>query len=87
MIIKFDIYPRKDSANSKPIQKMTELGITWEKHFVSTISDCVFFFNCKNIPEAIPQYIQVQENRSPLEFVGCGLSENEANQLIENLKI
>lgn len=46
------------AGNSKHGQLiMKELGISYEKCISQPIADQWMFFNCKNIPEKLPDYI------------------------------
>jgi len=40
---------------------MKELGITYQHSTPQSIGDQFWFWNCENIPEKLPDYIEVEE--------------------------
>ena len=64
---------------------MRELGITYQTSTPQSMSDSFWFWNCENVPEILPKYITELEISDPLEWVGWGLSEEEALE-IKNYK-
>lgn len=63
-----------------PQKIMKDLGIEYELGVPQSIADCWQFFNCSNIPDNLPNYINVF-NHEPLEYIGWGLSPHEARSL------
>lgn len=63
-----------------PQNILKAIGIKAMKHVPQTMGDCWDFWNCKDIPEKLPEYISVRPFLSPIE-VRWGLSEKEAVEL------
>jgi hypothetical protein len=62
------------------LEVMKELGITCQYRTPQPISDSWWFWNCENIPEALPDYIK-ELIADPMECIGFGLSEEMAIQI------
>lgn len=66
-----------------PLQTMQELGITYQHATPQTMADQWWFWNCQGVPEQLPSYITVLKG-NPHDFVGFGLSKEEADLLMVN---
>ena len=60
---------------------MKELGITYTHSTPQSMGDQFWFWNCSNIPDNLPSYIEELKIENPLEYVGWGLSEEEAKEI------
>jgi hypothetical protein len=69
-------YYAGEKAHAQEIMK--KLGITYQCSTPQSISDSFWFWNCENIPENLPSYITELNIDDPMEFVGWGLSKEEA---------
>lgn len=58
----------------------TELGITYDKLVPQTIADQTWYFNCKNVPEELPNGWSVLEGDLE-QFIGHGLSWEDVKEL------
>ena len=67
-------YPN-DFRHAQTIMK--ELGITYQNSTPQTICDQWWFWNCENVPDSLPNYIEPL-NLDPMECIGWGLSEEDA---------
>jgi hypothetical protein len=63
---------------------MKELGITYQHATPQSIADQWWFWNCDNIPKNLPKYL-TELNLNPMDCIGNGLSEEEAEQIKEGL--
>ncbi len=66
---------------------MIELGITYTHSTPQSVGDQFWFWNCKNIPKTLPEYI-TELNVDPMQCIGFGLSLDIAKQIksMEGLK-
>jgi len=64
---------------------MKELGITYQMSTPQSMSDSFWFWNCENIPEKLPKYLNYLNIEDPMEWVGWGISEEDAIR-IKNCK-
>lgn len=67
-------------------KRMRELGITYQHSTPQSIADSFWFWNCENIPEILPKYIQDLEIENPMDFIGWGLSKENAIAIINYKK-
>jgi hypothetical protein len=58
----------------------TELGITYGKSVPQTIADQTWYFNCKNVPEELPNGWSVLEGDLE-QFIGYGLNWEDVKEL------
>lgn len=63
-----------------PPKVLNDLGITYEAAVPQSIADCWQFFNVTNLPDVLPDYLEVFDIE-PLDCIGWGLSEQEAFDL------
>jgi hypothetical protein len=59
---------------------MRELGITYQHGTPQSLGDQYWFWNCENIPEKLPKFI-TELDIDPMEYIGFGLSEKEAEKI------
>jgi hypothetical protein len=63
-----------------PQKVMKELGITYQHATPQSIADQWWFWNCENIPEQLPPYLEVMD-LNPMEQIGWGLSKEDAEKI------
>ena len=63
-----------------PQKVMKELGITYQHATPQSIADQWWFWNCENIPEQLPPYLEVMD-LNPMEQIGWGLSKEAAEKI------
>ena len=73
-------YSSQGSPNRHPQKVMKELGITYQHATPQSIGDQWWFWNCKNIPDDLPDYFS-SLNVDPMECIGRGLSQNDAEAI------
>lgn len=59
---------------------MIQLVITYEHATPQSISDCWWFWNCKNVPDPLPDGLSVLRI-TPRDAVGYGLNEKIVEML------
>lgn len=59
---------------------MKELGITYQDATPQSMGNQFWFWNCKNIPENLPEFI-TELNIDPMEAIGWGLSQEDAEKI------
>ena len=64
-----------------PQDVMEKLGITYQHATPETISDSWIFWNCENIPNSLPTYLEII-NCNPLKAIGYGLDEKTAKKIL-----
>lgn len=64
-------------------QIIREFGITYQKAVPQSICDSWDFWNCKNLPENLPSYIEIVD-ADPYKYIGYGLSEDDAKMISES---
>jgi len=65
-----------------PQEVMESLGITYQHATPQSIGNQWWFWNCENIPDPLPPFLEVMEVEST-ECIGYGLSKEQAKR-IEN---
>ena len=63
-----------------PQKVMLGLGITCQHATPVSMSDQWLFWNCENVPDELPKFINVL-GLDPMELVGCGLSQDNAEKI------
>ena len=63
-----------------PQKVMKELGITYQHATPQIIADQWWFWNCENIPEQLPPYLEFMD-LNPMEQIGWGLSKEVAEKI------
>lgn len=71
----------REIEQEHPQRVMQELGITYQHATPQSIADQWWFWNCENIPEPLPPYLSVIENLNPMEMIGFGLSQEQAESI------
>lgn len=66
--------------NRHPKQVMRELGITYQHAIPQSISDSWEFWNCNNVPNELPPYLEKMD-WDPMERIGWGLSQEDAEKI------
>lgn len=59
---------------------MKELGITYQHATPQSIADLWQFWNCENVPEKLPSFIE-ELDADPKEWIGFGLSKEDVEQI------
>ena len=60
---------------------MKELGITYKHSTPQSIGDCWWFWDCKNVPEILPDYLEILLI-TPTDAIGYGLSKETAQWIL-----
>ena len=60
---------------------MEELGITYQRSTPQSMGDQFWFWNCENVPEKLPEYLTELKVNNPAEYVGFGLSKEDAESI------
>lgn len=63
--------------NGHPQEEMKKLGIKYQHATPQSIADQWWFWNCRNIPSELPEYLSYLEI-DPMECIGWGLSKEDA---------
>lgn len=63
--------------NEHPQQTMERFGITYQHATPQTMGDQWWFWNCENIPDPLPEHIDIL-NADPIKMIGWGLSREDA---------
>lgn len=63
-----------------PQEIMEKLNITYQHSTPQSIADQWWFWNCKNIPDPLPPYLDVL-TADPMEMIGWGLSKEMAEEI------
>lgn len=61
-------YSFVDKIKKHPQEFINDLGITYKKCEPMPIGDCWLFFDCENIPNVLPSFIEIIENKKPLHY-------------------
>lgn len=64
-----------------PVTIMARLGITYTHATPQSIFNEWWFWNCEKLPDTLPGYL-LPLNIDPLQYVGYGLSEKEAQEIV-----
>ena len=75
-----DIALRDVGEMRHPQVVMDELGIKYQHATPQSLFDCWQFWNCENVPDELPDYLQ-EKNIDPLDFVGYGLNQEMADAI------
>lgn len=68
------------AVKEHPQKLMKDFGITYEIAIPSTVYDCWWFLNCKNVPKKLPQFLE-KYTQGIEKLVGHGLSQEQATYL------
>lgn len=64
-----------------PQEVMFALGIDYLIATPQSVADQWWFWHCSNVPEELPKGVSVLDIDSPYEFVGFGLSREDAHEI------
>lgn len=67
-------------VKNHPQKVMIELGIAYQQATPQSMGDQWWFWNCENIPEELPEYLEVAD-WNPMEMIGMGLSKEDAEAI------
>lgn len=68
-----DIYATTEHA----MATMKRLGITYKKAVPQSMGDCWWFFNCRNVPDELPQNVTPRDFGDLNELIGYGLGSDD----------
>lgn len=68
-------------AKEHPQKVMRDLGITYQHSTPQSMGDQWWFWNCENIPEPLPTFLEVADLK-PMECIGYGLSKEDAEKIL-----
>lgn len=60
---------------------MESLGITYQHAVPQSMGDQWQFWNCENVPDALPEYID-EIKVDPMDMIGYGLSADQAKRIV-----
>ena len=69
-----------DNENRHAQIVMKELGITYQHSTPQSIADQWWFWNCENIPDKLPLFIE-ELKLNPMDCIGYGLSKDDAENI------
>lgn len=72
--------PYSGEPNGHPQNVMKDLGITYQHATPQSMGDQWWFWNCENIPEAMPDNIE-ELGLDPMGCIGFGLNREEAETI------
>ena len=67
-------------VNGHPQKVMKELGIAYQHATPQSIADQWWFWNCENIPQKLPEYLEVAK-WDPMKMIGFGLGKKDAEAI------
>jgi hypothetical protein len=70
----------QETPKGHPQEIMKRLGITYQHATPQSISDQWWFWNCENMPEELPPYLELTD-WNPMEMIGWGLSKENAEAI------
>ena len=80
--LRLDLTGKSECNESRhPQEVMKDLGITYIHATPQSMGDQWWFWNCENIPEKLPEYID-ELIADPMECIGYGLSEEDAKKIL-----
>ena len=80
---KWEYYTEEKTWNDTIQAK--DLGITYDKSVPQTIADQTWYFNCKNVPEELPNGWSVLKGDLE-QFIGHGLSWQDVKELKQEIE-
>jgi len=80
--LRFDILwaAYNNQEQKHPQEVMKELGITYQHATPQSLGDQWWFWNCENIPDPLPLYLEFIE-LNPMDCIGWGLSAEDATKI------
>lgn len=76
---------RSGDTTSHAQEVMKDLGITYQYATPQSLFDSWLFWNCDSVPADLPSYIAILDV-NPMDAVGNGLSESQANEILNYKK-
>lgn len=73
----YEVASREHGETRHAQKVMRELGITYQHATPQSLGDQFWFWNCENVPDDLPGYIE-ELNLDPMECIGFGLSREMA---------
>lgn len=67
----------QENPKGHPQEIMKRLGITYQHATPQSVYDQWWFWNCENLPETLPPYLEIAD-LNPMECIGLGLTEEDA---------
>lgn len=64
---------------------MVDLGIEYQYSTPQSVGDQFWFWNCKNIPKELPEYLEILDI-DPMDYIGFGLDQDEAEKIRDGMK-
>jgi hypothetical protein len=80
--LRFDLlWAAYNNVKQEHAQKvLKELGITYQHATPQSMGDQWWFWNCENIPDPLPPFLDVAD-WNPMEMIGWGLSKEDAEKI------
>jgi hypothetical protein len=75
--LRLDLYGVTEHAQAV----MKRLGITYQHATPQSLSDSWWFWNCENVPDELPSYLEPL-NLAPHKAIGWGLSKELADSIV-----
>lgn len=73
-------YSLYDAPTDHPQDVMKQLGITYQHATPQSLGEQWWFWNCENIPDVLPSYIEPLK-LDPMDCIGYGLSQEMAEKI------
>lgn len=70
------IYSETKDSSPNAVKYLKELGITHYRSMPDNFGDYIIFFNCRNVPEVLPEWL-VKIERTSLDYAGRGAMTQE----------
>ena len=78
-------YHMQGASKGHPEDVMKKLGITYQHATPQSLYDTWWFWNCENIPENLPRFIDELKATS-MDKIGYGLSKSKAEEIRDYVK-
>lgn len=75
--MKHIVYFLHSAPKGNPKHVMNNLGITYQIAIPQSLYDSWHFWNCENLPDSLPKFLQVM-TAQPEDAIGYGLSKEDA---------
>lgn len=73
----------ESGVKDHPQNVMADLKITYQHATPQTVGDQWWFWNCENIPDPLPEFLE-EFNGEPKKYIGWGLTEELAKKLTKS---
>ena len=77
---------RSFMENEHPQVHLKKLGVKYIHATPQSIADQWWFWNCENLPEKLPDYMNKIKIVNPYDYVGWGLTEQIALKICQSYK-